>query len=649
MVDGRDASTAHAVAANFRDGVARKRTRAGTGNHARTTRSRLARLSISLAPCARARRALFAGRVTLVICTLVGPAAASGAPRFHLRGTARIDAHVARSHGELVVSGTVVDDIGAPTPRARLALQISAEASSPQPPRLAALAPMAPMPCSDAWPAPALEGSERLAVIADGAARFCVRLALPTGRYVAHLEANGSGFVDGASIDLPVDLALEPVTLRFDPERDAISLDDDSTEVGVVASTEDDGLTSPASSLPLALSNEAGRVLGNATTDAAGWARFVVPGALFGDPGKGELRVSFAGSGKAGASSYAAAVERRTRVEILAPAAAGGQLPLASSEREVTLVVSARTTSASRGGSGVPTGTIEVRVGAGDGARLVGAAALARGEARVVVTFATPSEGDADTPVRVDYVPDAPWLEASGPLMLSQPLRPPGAWDQIVLALTGAGVVVWLAAGRLPGQRHAGEPSTSGLKIPQSASSVELLANDGPDARSWRGRVIDGHDGAPVAGARVALERPGFERAETIADVTTDAEGSFVLAPAGVQPGDRLTAEGPLHCAHRTPAPAFGEVRVALVSRRRALLDRLVAWARRKGRPYDASPEPTPGHVRRMARAGDATHAWAEAVERAAYSGAAIDAPREAEVDRLAPAEVGPARGPGEA
>jgi hypothetical protein len=559
---------------------------------------------------------------------------------------ARIDAHVARSHGKLVLSGTITDDIGAPTPHARVTVQIATGTAAPQHgllnTTLSALAPIAPEPCSDAWPVPAMEGADRLAIDTDSAARFCVRLALPTGRFVVHVEASGSGFVDGARIDLPVDLALEPVTLRFEPEREVVSLDEASTAIDVIATTEDDGLTSAAARLPLTLSNESGRALGSGTTNAAGRARFVVPSALLGMPGKGELRVSFAGSAQAGASSYAAAVERRTHVELLGPDSAGGRLPFASSEREVAIHVVARTTCPSCGGSATPTGTIEVRVGAGDASRLAGAAPVAQGEARVVVTFATPSEGEGATPVRVDYVSDAPWFEAAAPLHLVQPLHAPGAWDQVLLALTGAGVVVWLAAGRLPRQASARERSSGAPKIQESAAGVELLRADSSGARAWNGRVVDGHEGTPIAGARVALERPGFERVEVVAEATSEADGAFALLPAGVLPGDLLVAEGLLHGVHRMPAPPFGEVRVALVSRRRALLDRLVSWARRKGRPYDAHPEPTPGHVQRMARSGDAARAWAEAVERAAYSGAAVDAQREAEVDRLAPVEAVP-------
>jgi hypothetical protein len=639
MVDGRDASAAHADAAKFRDEIAprvRAPARRGERDFA-AVRSVWRAIAVALA-------------LASAPLIFVGSAAASGAPRLHLRGIARIDAHVARSQGKLVLTGTVTDDMGAAAAHARVGVEVGTlAASDPQGgASLTALAPMTPEACSDAWQGPALEDAHRLAATADGAGRFCVRLALPTGRYFAHLEVKGSGLVDGARMDLPVDLSLEPVTLRFDPERDVLSLDDDASTVDVVASTEDDGITSAAANLPLTLSNESGRALGSATTNASGRARFVVRGALFGSPGRGELRVSFGGSAQAGASSYAAPVERRAHVSLEVPQAVEGRLPLATSEREVAIRVVARTTSASQGGS-APTGTIKVRVGIDETGGIAGAAPIAGGEARVVLTFPTPSDGEGDTPVRFDYVPDSPWFEAAGPLRVDQPLRAPAAWDQLLLWLTGLGVVAWLAAGRLPSRWETRGPSSARIKVPESAAHVELLSAGTPDERVWTGRVVDGHEGIPIAGVRVALERPGFERAEIVADAMSGADGAFVLAPAEVKPGDRLVAEGPLHGAYRAPAPPFGEVRVALVSRRRALLDRLVAWARRKGRPYDAHPEPTPGHVRRMARGGGEAGKWAEAVELAAFSGDAVDAQKEAEVDRLAPGDAPPAPGSGKA
>jgi hypothetical protein len=113
--------------------------------------------------------------------------------------------------------------------------------------------------------------------------------------------------------------------------------------------------------------------------------------------------------------------------------------------------------------------------------------------------------------------------------------------------------------------------------------------------------------------------------------------------PPGVapQPGDELACEGPLHGQLRRPMPEPGELDVALVLRKRALLDRLVAWARRRGLPFDARPEPTPGHVRRAA-AGEFTVArWADAVERAAFGGQVVDSRVEGEVERLAPDQPG--------
>ena len=265
------------------------------------------------------------------------------------------------------------------------------------------------------------------------------------------------------------------------------------------------------------------------------------------------------------------------------------------------------------------------------------------------MTLATPGDGGGEAPLRLDYVPDAPWFESTGPLLVTQPLRPPGVWNKIVLAMTGLAVVGWLGVGRLPRRSDADarERSSGRTKIAEGPASVEMVSPWTAGARRWTGRVVDGHEGTPLANARVFIERPGFDRAEIVAEVAADADGTFALAPVEIQRGDHLVAEGALHAALRVPVPPFGEIRVALVSRRRALLERLVGWARRKGRPFDARPEPTPGHIQRMARSGDAVKAWAQAVERAAYSGDAVDARREAEIDRLAPGESPAARGPG--
>jgi hypothetical protein len=129
-----------------------------------------------------------------------------------------------------------------------------------------------------------------------------------------------------------------------------------------------------------------------------------------------------------------------------------------------------------------------------------------------------------------------------------------------------------------------------------------------------------------------------------VGQVFADAAGAFAIPPFEARSGDEVVIEGPLHAALRRPLPPPGEVEVLLVLRKRALLDRLVAWARRRGLPYDSRPEPTPAHVRRAAGAEFAVARWADAVERAAYGGAVVDQQAQGEVDRLAPGEpAGPA------
>ncbi len=596
----------------------------------------------------------------LVLALVGGTTRDAAASPSHLvvRGVARIDAHVARSHGKVVLRGTVTDDRGAPTAGVRIALQLIREGRGAL--SLAAFGTGSPEACGDvgtAPQAPVLEGPDRIVLVTDAAARFCVRLAVPTDRYIAHLEARASGLIDGAQIDVPVDLALATVTLRFDPEPPllSLSLDDAATTLDVLASMEDDGVAAPTDALPLHLSNEAGTPLGEARTDPSGRARFVVPSARLGPAGKGELRVSFAGSAEIGARSYAIEIERRTRVQIDVPDAVLGTLPPGSPESGIVLRVVATAACLSRGCAGSPSGTVEVRLGgAGDAnGGMIAAAPLEKGEARVLATFPNP-ESPGQVPLTLRYLPDAPWFQPLPPLSLLQPVRPPGPWGRIALAAAGLLVVAWLAIGRLSqisrgdGRARFAPP---GGRADEARASIEVVRADRSQPGRWTGRVLDAHDGGPVAATRLIVERPGFESATVVAETTANADGAFVLLADDVRPGDRLVVEGPLHAPARMPMPHTGELHVALVARKRALLDRLVKWARLRGRPFDARPEPTPGHVRRAARlAGRGEEGeggagasekdikeWAEAVERAAYGGGTIDAAAEAEVDRLAP------------
>jgi hypothetical protein len=112
-------------------------------------------------------------------------------------------------------------------------------------------------------------------------------------------------------------------------------------------------------------------------------------------------------------------------------------------------------------------------------------------------------------------------------------------------------------------------------------------------------------------------------------------------------PGDELVVSGPLHTELPGPVPPEGELRIALVLRKRAVLAKLVAWARARGGAYDAKPEPTPGLVRRLASHDYRTARWADAVERAAFDVGTVDRAKEREIDALRPdaPDAGPSAG----
>jgi len=594
-------------------------------------------------------------RVALCVCVLLSAYAsaraphadASGAPRVRVKGSARVDAHASRERARVALSGSVLDDAGRPIPAARVTIGVTRAPDGAPATTAAPLALAVPDTCGGGAEA-RLERADRLVTSADETGRYCVRLELPAGRYVAHVEVPASPLVDGASADVAVDLSLAVtlVALRFDPARSTLSLDEPTALVDVVASSADEGVRAAAPGLPLALFGDSGALLGNAATDRSGRARFAVQSARLGPPGPGELRAAFAGEPGAAAAEARMAVERRTSVELSAVNAPEGRLAAGAPDEGAPLVVAAKARCAARGCSAVATGIVEVR--SGDADDIVGAAPLDHGQARVVVT--TAAVAAEPLPLRIRYVPDAPWFEPAGELTVLLPVRSASGWRKGLLALAAAAAVAWVALVRLPlgpfapfarRRASAARAARPGVSRGDSGARVELVSG-ASGSGGWTGRVIDAHDGTAVGHASVSIERAGFERVDVVAQTTCDADGRFALPEAPVERGDELVLRGPLHETLRRPLPPAGELAVRLVTRKRALVDRLVAWARRRGPPFDAQPDASPGHVQRAAasdaRAGQIAR-WARAVEAAAYDEGVVDEKGQAEVDALAPTD----------
>jgi hypothetical protein len=281
-----------------------------------------------------------------------------------------------------------------------------------------------------------------------------------------------------------------------------------------------------------------------------------------------------------------------------------------------------------------------------EGNAIVGAAPLRAGTARMIATFSRPAPASVPGPgaptLRLRYVPDAPWFVSGPELRVEQPTREPGIWTRLPLLLAAGLMVAWLVLARIASagsvSRERQAPRASGRLAPAVRPHVAVLHPDAARA-GWVGRVVDAHDGTLVAGARVSIQRRGFERVETIASTVTSETGQFELTGAWL-PHDDLVAEGTAHAELRRRVPPTGELQIALVSRKRALLERLIRWARRRGKPFDAWPEPTPDQVRRAAGGEVAVARWADAVEHAAYAGAPIDRDAQAEVEHLAPPDA---------
>lgn len=555
-------------------------------------------------------------------------ATALAAPHIRLKGKAQLDVQLSRESGALVVAGAVTDDVARPLPDVAVGITIVSRAD-PQNASTVLLS-ATPSACIGFGPPPALDGP-KIVLKADSGGHFCTRLSLPRADYVFRVDANASELVDGSSVEIPIDLRLRPVNLRFDPEPAAqavLGLDDQRVSLEAVASIEDEGAATAAEGMVLSLTNEAGESLGTSRTDDSGRARFSLDPIRLGGPGTGEVRVRFAGDDRTAASARAMRIERWTRVD-LAVADTTERPWLDWPGDTVSVQVMAVPRCARRGCRGTPTGAVEARL---RGNEVLGVAPLHNGVARLVIP-AVPEVDELtasrSSPVSFRYIPDTPWFRSQDELVFAQLVPTASPWRRLPLAIVAVAVIAWLAFLRVPVAKAKRKRSD----VP---SQIQLVRPAAP-SHGWTGRVTDAHDGLPVEKARIFIERAGFDGVETLAETLSDAAGAFALPPIKSQPRDALVVEGSLHTRLRRAVPPSGEIAVALVLRKRALLDRLVAWARRRGPPYDMAAEPTPGHVREVAGSDPGVARWAGAVEMAAYGGAIVDAHTQQEVDSLAP------------
>ena len=589
------------------------------------------------------RRLLQACALVLIASCLVGLWAlgdAWAAPlRVRVRGAAKISARGWREQTpngvELVLSGTLNDDAGQAMPNATVVIRVNREADARDPRVAEGL--RAARTCDRGRVAMRVTGPREAPEVnapTDEAGRFCFRATLDPDRFkatIVYAPPGGRGLVDGVEREIAFDLTRRGLALRFDPVPKVLEIDTPRIAIETVALHDDDESPHVAPGVQIVLSNEK-EELGRVNSDGSGRSRFFVAGAKLGPPGLGELRASFAGNADIAGATTSEEIERHVKVSVKVPAADKGELQ--PSIPEDGIPIQAEITSSL---GPVGEGSVEARVGE----IVVGAAPVERGIARITLTFATQA---SEALVRLRYVPASPWFEPVGEPSIRVPIRGPSIWSKAPILLAGLAVLAFFLVGRVSGPKIKPEPAPMKPDmLPEAKPKLEVVRAAARGEEGWTGRVVDAHEGTPVVNARVWVERGTFEGRTLLASAQTGPDGRFRLPGVGAVQGDEtIHTEARLHTRLSQALPPAGEIEIAILQRRRALLAALVAWAKKRGAPFDVRPEPTPGHIRRAAsvdKRDPETAQWAAAMEDAVFGPGEIDARREAEVARLNPDE----------
>jgi len=563
-------------------------------------------------------------------------ARSAAAVTVRVRGGTTIDLLVTEG-AETLIRGEVTDDDGASLGRVTVRIEATLDGKpySLDPSRSSGGLPEPrPVSCNvGKQTTPELDRGAYV-VTADDRGDFCIKRSKVTPGLTFKVSFVGNNFFDGSDQAVQATPESEQrarTILHFESPPAEIDLDkpDTSFVVSLKVDRQDaDRLahlgTFKREGLTIVLSDEAGHEVADATTGGDGRARFTVSNAKAGAPGDGELRAQFRGDGILAPSNATAPVMRTAAVTIAAAQPKKG-------EPESGIPIPVDVTSE----HGVVDGGI-VEAFIGDDS--VGSARVENGKAKLVAVF--PAAHRDEIPVSIRYVPAAPWWRAARPTEVTVPLSGPSIWRHVVLGLLVAAVAAWIVAKWRRAPQIARGDSTS--LIPPSGRP-EILVLDRPSGlRGWKGTVTDAHEGYPIANATLKVVVPTFEGDQPLAETKSDEVGAFAIEVDKVD-GARLLVEGDFHAVHQQVLPPPSVIRVALVTRRRALLDRLVRWAKLRGAPYDGHKEPTPGHVRRVASRADATEVetWARKLEHAAFSDSPVTRDVESQVRDAEPRAPG--------
>lgn len=550
----------------------------------------------------------------LLVLTIV---AWSGSPwaaeqRLRVLGSTSLSGQIARAEGErLRLEGQLTDDAGAPVSEAEI------EVEGPTGLRDGAA------PCVSGE---TLGGSgQRVRLRTDGQGKICLLLrGSVEGSSLRLSFRDPSGFLSESQLELALVPAPGALELQLAAPLE-LPLEADKHLVEVIATPRATDASAPpeigdeALEIPVLLEapHREPLPLGEVRVRPGERGRLEVRARDLGEPGAAVLVARFEGNDRWAAAEARRHVSRTALATISVPS------PPALDPERLPVELEARVLW-ERGH--VPSGTIEALLGS----HRLGAGAVTSGRARIALDMSEElldelaRRGALSTPlpVTLTYVPTAPWWRPGPATLVELPWVTPEPWQRVPWVLGVAALLLWIAlVWRRP--RGRTRSATQTAAEPPGRASLEIVART--ENGNLLGQVLDAHTGSPVTRASVEVLLPGVETARTLARVEADDEGRFELDASVVQEDrgatPRLKIGAPDYSALDRPLPKGGHLVIHLVTTRRAILGRLVNWARRRGTPWGGPLPPTPAHVAHIAegRREEATARWARDVETAVF------------------------------
>ncbi len=557
-----------------------------------------------------------------VLATCVSAWSNAAPAPLRVRGASTIEASATALDGHVELKGALRDDTGRPIGNGHLGVRllehVGAGVGSGDGSRAV------PLPNAEACPpSPLLHEArgfpgeaDEYVIDTDESGGFCVRLAADVRGVFELTFSDSAGLYDNTRRIVELDHSRLGVELSFAAPPSSLPLEAAQNTLSLEVRMQPMPELRPELPVRVALSD---RKYNTTVVAHAGEATPVVlPREALGRPGPVEIVAHYAGAERyqPAEARLRSSVTARVELNLVAEPAPGRP------DQGIALQVAVRSAAGA-----VPSGSVEARL-AGE---TVGIAEVKGGVALVTARFEVRHK--SAVPITLVYLPAEPWWLASVPREITVQALPPSSWGRLGWIAALLLVASWLIAGWWRPRRSEAQPGRRADKPRAVAASIQLL--ESAEAGSgWRGKVIDAHEREPISSAVVTLERRSFEGREVVARIKTDADGEFEFEPLSNAGGIWLIARAATHSTLERPLPPAGRLSIELVTRRRHLIGRLVAWAERNGRPWADIGEPTPAHVAQVARHQQKQDVdeWARAVETAAFGPTPVDEALERQV-----------------